>query len=182
MATLRELDLEPFETRPADRLPVTAPDDRWVVLIGDDGPVSAAAPGTTLAAGARLPEILVAVADLDQAEAFESDAFAEYAGVSALVLIGPGLGPGQGPAPGGHPVIAGVASGLTLERALFRGAVRGVPGAVLPGVPAISLIVRSCGYAQAGTGCATMMSFASRPYPMPACPNVRGLAAHQFAW
>jgi hypothetical protein len=30
--------------------------------------------------------------------------------------------------------------------------------------------------------CATMMTFQARPGVMPACPNPRGMAAHQFRW
>ena len=68
---------------------MTAAGDRWVVLVGAAGPVSAVAPGTALAEGARPPGILVAAADLDLAAALESAAFEQFADVSALVLTEP---------------------------------------------------------------------------------------------
>jgi len=183
MATLRDLGVEPFVAVPAGRLPVTAPGDRWVVLTGDGGPVSAVAPGRTLAAGARLPVILVAAADLEQADAFDSDAFGEFLGVSALVLTE------AGPAPGGPPAVAGVVSDRVLQRAMFRGAARGAQAATggaasaaLPGAPSVPLISRSCGYAENQVTCATRMEFRRRPSPLPQCPNERHLADHQFAW
>jgi hypothetical protein len=175
MATLRDLDPEPFETWPAGQLPVTAPDDRWVVLVGPDGPAGAVAPGTTLAEGAP-SGILVAVADLDQAEAFTSAAFQEFMQVNALVLTEPGV------AAGDEPAIAGVVSDLRLERALLRGPVRGGTGPALPGVPLVPLICRSCGYLEGRVACATPLSFRQRPSQMPRCPNDRALAAHPFTW
>jgi hypothetical protein len=179
MATLRDLGPEPFESVPAGRRPVTAPDDRWVVLASGSGPVSAIAPGTVLADGDRLPGVLVAAADMDLADALESDAFEQFADVTALVLTEPDEDRA------GELRVAGVVSGLTLARVMLRGPVRGVfgpGGSVLPGPPAIPLIARSCGYAEAGTTCATPMSFAARPAVMPGCPNQQGLAAHQFSW
>jgi hypothetical protein len=173
MATLRDLDVEPFESAPADGRPVTAPGDRWVVLVGATGPVSAIAPGTTLARGTRPPGILVAAANLRLNVVWESPAFLELGEVSALVLTEPGPGPAG---------VAGVVSGAALARAMLRGPTRGLSGPVLPGAPAIPLIARFCGYLEAGAGCATPMSFPARPYPMPDCPNDRGLSAHQFAW
>lgn len=184
MATLRELRQEPFKTvlagtGPAGRLPVTAPDDRWVVLVGADGPVTAVAPGTTLAEAARPPGILVAAADLDQAVAFGSAAFREITEVDALVLTRPGGSAGDG-SPTAD-VVAGVVGGATLTRALLRGPVRG-DVTVLPGVPSVPLISRSCGYTERRGPCATVMSFPRRPATMPQCPNGRGLAAHSFIW
>jgi hypothetical protein len=176
MATLRDLDPQPFVIAEAGERPVTA-GDRWVVLVGDGVPVSAIAPGTTLAEGARPPGILVAPADLNLAAAFESAAFRQFAEVSALVLTEPAEGDAA------EQRIAGVVSGLTLGRALFRGPTRSLSGPVLPGTPgSISWIARSCGFTDRGVLCATPMTFLTRPYPMPDCPNNRGLAAHQFAW
>ena len=120
MATLRELGTEPFETAPAGGLARAAAADLWVVLVdGDGGPVSALAPGTVLAGDGWLPAILLADADLEQAVAFETDAFAELTDVTALVLTGPTPEPGR-------PGIAGLVSGETLTWALRRGPVRGV--------------------------------------------------------
>jgi hypothetical protein len=176
MATLRDLGPQPFETAPVGERPVTAPDDRWVVLVSETGPVSAVAPGTTLAEGARPPGILVAAADLDLQAALHSDAFSQFAEASALVLTEPRAGDA------GEPGIAGVVSGPTLTQLMFRGATRGIFGPVLPGAPSIPLIARSCGYLEAGMTCATGVSFRARPYPMPDCPNNRGLTTHLFVW
>lgn len=178
MPTLRDLGSEPFESRPADGGPVTAPDDRWVVLAGAAGPVCAIQPATTLADGERPPGILVAPADTDLADALESDAFEQFADVTALVLTEPDEDrPGQ-------PRIAGVVSGLTLARMMLRGPTRGffgITGPVLAGPPNIQ-IARSCGYAEAGTTCGTPKSFRLRPAVMPDCPNQRRLTTHLFSW
>jgi hypothetical protein len=176
MATLRDLGSQPFDSAPADRMPVTAPGDRWVVLVSEAGPVSAIAPGTTLAEGARPPGILVAAADLDLEVVRESAAFKEFTQVSALVLTESAEGHT------GEPGIAGVVSGQTLTRVMLRGPVRDLSGPVLPGAPVIPLIARFCGYLETETVCATPMSFPARPYPMPDCPNDRGMAAHRFVW
>jgi hypothetical protein len=179
MATLRDLGSEPFESVPTGAWPVTAPDDRWVVLAGEAGPVSAIPPGAALAVGDRLPGVLVAAADMDLADALESDAFEQFADVTALILTEPG------DERAGRLRVAGLVSGLTLARVMLRGPTRGVfgwGGSVLPGPPAIPLIARSCGYLEAGTTCATPISFRARPAVMPGCPNQRGLAAHQFDW
>jgi hypothetical protein len=181
MATLRHLDLQPFDTAPVDtgpggRLPAAVPGARWIVLVGQAGPVSAIAPGTTLESGARPPAILVAAADLDISVIWEAAAFREFAGVSALVLIEPGA------VEAGETGIAGVVSGQALSRLMLRGPMRGLTGPVLPGAPAIPLIARSCGYLESGAACVTPMSFTARPYPMPDCPNDRGLTAHPFVW
>lgn len=179
MATLGELRLEPFDIATADRLPVTAPGDRWVVLVGCGGPLSAVEPGTTLAAEARPPAILVAAADVDQADAFDSVAFREPPQVSALVLTEPGAVP---PDPlAGPPAIAGVVSALVLQRAMFRGAVRGT-GAQLAGVPSVEYISHWCGYAEGRVICKTQERFRRLPTPMPECRNERGLTAHRFTW
>lgn len=173
MATLRDLGTESFETAQASDPPREVPADRWVVLVdGNGGPVSALAPGTALAGGGRLPEILLADADMEQATAFESDAFGELADVSALVLTGPFPQPG----------IAGVVSGETLTRAVQRGAVRSPLESQLVGTPAIPLINKSCKFAAGGVECATTMPFQAPPYPMPNCRNDHGLPPHQFVW
>ena len=182
MATLRDLGSEPFESVPAGAGPVTAPDDRWVVLAGEGGPVSAIPPGTALEDGDRLPGVLVAAADMDLADALESDAFEQFADVTALILTEPGEDHGE-------LRVAGVVSGLTLARMMLRGPTRGTfgwgsTGSGLAGVPDVALIAWSCGYLEAGTRCRTRMEFETKPSAsmMPACPNKRGLAAHQFDW
>lgn len=178
MPTLRDLGSEPFESARADAGPVTAPDDRWVVLAGEDGPVCAIQPAATLADGDRPPGILVAPADTDLADALQSDAFEQFADVAALVLTEPDEDrPGQ-------PRVAGVVSGLTLARMMLRGPTRGIfgiTGPVLAGPPQI-LIARSCGYVEAGTTCGTPKSFRLRPAVLPDCPNQRDLTAHLFSW
>jgi hypothetical protein len=177
MATLGDLGPQPFDVAPAGEGPVTAPAGRWLVLVGDIGPVTAIPPGATLASGARSPGILVAAADLNQATAIRSDAFSQLTQVSALVLTQP-----AGDDAGGYR-IAGVVDGDTLTRALLRQATRGISGPVLPGTPgSIPWIVRSCGFAGSGVLCATSMSFLTQPYPVPACRNDRGLVAHDFTW
>lgn len=179
MPTLRDLGSEPFESVPAGAGQVTAPDDRWVVLAGEAGPVSAIPPGTALEDGDRLPGVLVAAADMDLANALESDAFEQFADVTALILTEPDE------QRAGQPRVAGVVSGLTLARVMLRGPVRGTfgsGGSVLPGPPAIPLIARSCGYRETRTTCGQPMSFRARPAVLPGCPNQRGLAAHQFDW
>ena len=178
MPTLRDLGSEPFESMPADPRPVTAPDDRWLVLAGEAGPVCAIQPATTLADGDRPPGILVASADTDLADALQSDAFEQFADVAALVLTEPD----QDRA--GQLRIAGVVSGRTLTRMMLRGPTRstfGITGPMLPGPPQI-LIARSCGYVEAGTTCGTPKSFRLRPAVMPGCPNQRALTAHLFSW
>lgn len=177
MVMLADLGPQPFEVAPAGEAPVTAPADRWLVLVGEVGPVTAIAPGDTLASGARPPGILVAAADLSQAAAIRSDAFRQITEASALVLTGPGAGDERGQ------YITGVVDSRTLADAVLRQATRGISGPALPGTPStIPWIVRSCGYHQSAVLCATPMTFLSRPYPMPACRNARGLAAHDFAW
>jgi hypothetical protein len=156
-----------------------------VVLVGETGPVSAIAPGTTVPEGARLPGILVASADFDLAAALHSAAFEHFVDVGALVLTEPAagwpVGEPAGPREPG-PAIVGLVGGQLLTRLMQRGPVRGISGPVLPGSPSIIWITRSCGYVDAGTACATLMSFVSRPYPMPGCDNTQGLPAHQFVW
>jgi hypothetical protein len=183
MATLRDLGSELFESAPAGAGPVTAPGDRWVVLAGAAGPVCAIAPATSLAVGDRPAGILLAAADMDLGEALESAAFEQFADVTALVLTEPDEDrPGQ-------PRVAGVVSGETLARMMLRGPTRGTfgwgsTGSGLAGVPDVALIAWSCGYLEAGTRCRTRMEFETKPSAsmMPACPNKRGLAAHQFDW
>lgn len=171
MATLRDLGSQSFEIASASVRSAAAPPDRWVVLVDDDGrPISALAPGTMLAGDAPLPAIIVAGAELGQGTAYSSAAFAESADASALVLTE------------GNGEIAGVISGPALTRAILRGAMRGGSGSVLPGPPAVPWISRSCGYAEAGASCATLMSFPARPTVMPSCGNQHALTAHQFHW
>jgi hypothetical protein len=172
MPTLRDLESEPFESVPASGPPAVGSDE-WVVLTGEAGPVSVLPPGTVLADDARPPCILVAAADLDQGEAYDSAAFAQFADADALVLTEPAA------APDGEPSVVGLVSGLTLARFMLRGPVR---GNVLPGPPTIPLIARSCGYLESGVTCATPVSFVFRPSVMPDCPNRRSLAVHLFAW
>jgi hypothetical protein len=177
MATLRDLGPEPFEVEPfevtaAGIRAVAAPRDRWIVLVEAGEPVTAVAPGTVLAGGAQPPEIIVAVADLGQGIAYSSAAFEEHASVSALVLT-------EGAA---RDEIAGVIDGAVMRRAIARGALRGSSDTVLPGPSAIPVISRSCGFFDGAVLCATMMTFQTRPAVMPACPNSRGMAAHQFRW
>jgi hypothetical protein len=179
MATLGDLGAEEFEVVPLEiaadgEPPVMAPADRWVVLVRDGQVASTVAPGTTLAGDARPPGILLAAADLEQAVAFKSAAFREFAEVSALVLTEPGARPGQ-------PAIAGVVGGGTLARAMLRGTTRGA-GPVRPGAPSVPLLTRSCGFFEGRVMCATPMSFPGRPPAMPPCPNDRGLPAHFFEW
>jgi hypothetical protein len=176
MATLRDLGSEPFDTTPAGAGPVSAPDDRWVVLAGRTGPISAIAPGTSVAEDGRLPGVLVAAADMDLTDALDSEAFEQFADATALVLIEPDENQP------GRPRVVGVVNGDMLDRLMLRGPGRSFADSVLPGPPAIPLIIRSCGYAEAGTTCATPLSFPTRPAAMPACPNHRGLPAHQFDW
>jgi hypothetical protein len=177
MAMLGDLGPLPFAVAPAGEAAVTAPADRWLVLIGEVGPVTAIAPGATLASGARPPAILVAAADLDQAAAIRSAAFRQVTDVSALVLTRPASQGDRGQ------YIAGVVDGRALAKVVLRQATRGLSGPALPGTPgSIPWIVRSCGYYESAALCATPMTFLSRPYPMPACRNDSGLAAHDFAW
>lgn len=176
MASLRDLGSQPFEVVPAGELPVTAPADRWAVLVGAAGPVSAIAPGASLASDGLPPGILVAPADLDQAEAFDSDAFQELTEVSALVLTEPAAGKA------GPPAVAGVVTGAELTRAFLRGAVRNLTDSELPGAPSVALIARSCEYLEGRVTCATPMRFNRRPFAMPPCPNDSGLTAHRFGW
>jgi hypothetical protein len=175
MATLGDLGPEPFEVAPAGEAPVTAPAGRWLVLVGDDGPVSAIPPGATLDAGARPPGIVVARADLNLAVVLRSEAFAQLTGVSGLVLSEPAGDTGERE-------IAGVVSVSTLVRVIQRGTTRTITGPELPGVADIPWISRSCGFTAGGVLCATSMPFLSQPYPMPPCRNERHLTAHSFVW
>jgi hypothetical protein len=178
MATLRDLAVEAFVTAPADDLPVTAPQDRWVVLVSDGVPISAIAPGRSLDAGARPPSILIAAAGTPRGDAFRSAAFVAFfegdAEASALVLV-------EGPA-GAASQVAGVVDAGALVQAMLNGATKGFSDTTLPGTPDIPLIVRSCGFAEGGVACATPGSFASRPFTLPPCGNKRGLTPHDFTW
>jgi hypothetical protein len=148
-----------------------------VVLAGRTGPVSAIAPGTSLAEDDRLPGVLVAAADMDLADALDSEAFEQFADATALVLTEPDEDRA------GELRVVGVVSGDLVTRMMLRGATRGIfGGSVLPGPPAIPLIVRSCGYTEAGATCATSLPFPTRPAALPTCPNHQGLSAHQFDW
>jgi hypothetical protein len=168
MTALRDLSLSDCVVADVNDLPVVAR-DRWVVLLDDGRPVSAVAPGTTLGAGTPVPPIVVASAELDLNTALSSDAFAEVADASAVVLVDGGA-------------VTGVWSGPSLAAAVMQGPVRTSTGPVLPGAPAIPLIVRSCTFTENGTVCATSSSFVSKPFPMPACPNAKHLSAHDFNW
>ena len=176
MATLRDLGAERFETASAGDPSRAATAYLWVVLVDSNGgPVSALAPGTVLAGDGWLPGILLADADMEQATAFETDAFGELADVTALVLTRPSSQPGR-------PGIATLVSGETLTRAVRRGPVRGTLQSQLTGAPSIALIRKSCRFTAGNLTCATTMPFQARPYPMPDCRNDRGLASHPFVW
>ena len=168
MVTLRDQRLSDHVVADTSDLPVVAR-DRWIVLLDGNRPVSAIAPATALDAASPAPAIIVAPADLDLDAALASDAFAEAADVSAVVLVD-------------DEDIVGVWSGSSLANAVMRGPTRGIIGSVLPGAPTIPLIVRSCTFTENGAICATSSSFASKPFPMPACPNARHLSAHDFHW
>ncbi len=181
MATLRDLGPEPFEVAPLTvapfaagpdgEKPVTAPADRWVVLLRGGQAATAVAPGGTLSGGERPPEILVAEADLDQTAAFRSAAFQDFSAAAALVLTEPGSA-----------VIAGVVPGGALVRAMLRGPARSGSGPRRADPPAAPLISRSCQFFEGRAVCATPMLFAARPSSTPACPNDRGLPRHFFDW
>jgi hypothetical protein len=168
MARLRDQGLSDYVVTDAGDLPVVA-HDRWTVLLDGNRPVSAIGPATALTAEMPLPAIIVAAADLDLDAALASDAFAEVAEVSAVVLVDDGG-------------VAGVWSGASLANAVMQGPARAVRGAVLPGAPAIPLIIRTCTFTENGTSCATSSAFASKPFPMPPCPNAQQLSAHDFHW
>jgi hypothetical protein len=181
VATLRDLGPEPFELAPFElvplaagpggEMPVTAPADRWVVLVRGDRAATAVAPGGTLRSGVWPPEILVAAADLDQAAAFKSAAFREFSDAAALVLTEPGSA-----------AIAGVVPGGTLARAMLRGAPRASNGARPGDSPSTPLISRSCQFYEGPALCGTPMQFPGRPSSTPPCPNERGLPRHFFDW
>jgi hypothetical protein len=168
MTTLRDQRLSDFVLADASDLPVVPP-DRWIVLMDGNRPVRAIAPATRLDPAAPAPAIIVAPADLDLNDALASGAFAEAADVSAVVLV-------DGEA------VVGVWGGPGLANAVTQGPTRDIFESVLPGAPAIPLIVRSCRFTEGGTICATPSSFTSKPFPMPACPNARQLSAHDFHW
>jgi hypothetical protein len=169
MAQLRDLASEEFETTAAGDLPVAA-GDRWLVLLDGGQPVCALRPGSVLDSATPPPAIIVAPAGLNLDTALASDAFAEALDVAAVVLFDE-----QG--------VVGVWSGDSLTTAVKQGprVTRGWQS-VLPGPPQIPLIVRSCTYRELGTTCATVSSFASKPYPMPSCRNDHLLSAHDFGW
>jgi hypothetical protein len=169
MARLRDQELAEFVTATAATRPAGAA-DQWVIVIEDGAPVSAIAPGTVVPPGAALPPVVVAAADLDVNTALTSAAFDDIGDVGAVVV-----------ADGAQ--VAGVWAGQPLAEAVLRGPVRSTFRGGLPGPPAtIPLISRSCTFADAGTVCATAEQFTVKPYPMPACRNDQGLAAHQFGW
>ena len=168
MATLRDQRLSDFVVADVRNLPVVPP-DRWIVLVDGDRPVSAIAPVTRLDPAGPVPAIIVAPADLDVDAALASEAFAEAADVSAVVLVDAGT-------------VVGVWGGPSLANAVAQGPARGVRGSVLPGTPMSPVIVRSCTFTEGGTICASWSSFPGKPSPMPACPNARHLSAHDFHW
>jgi hypothetical protein len=167
MNTLRNQLLSDFAMADVADLPVVPP-DRWIVLVDGNRPVTAIAPATRLDPTAPTPAIIVAPADLDLNAALSSAAFTDAADVSAVVLV-------DGDA------VVGVWGGPSLANAMMQGPTRGI-GSVLPGAPAIPLIVRSCTFTESGTICATSSSFTSKPFPMPACRNARQLSTHDFHW
>jgi hypothetical protein len=168
MVTLRDQSLSDYMVADASDLPVVAP-DRWIVLVDGNRPVSAIAPASRLDPAAPTPAIIVAPADLDLDAALASDAFAEAADVSAVVLVD-------------DEAIVGVWGGPSLANAVMQGPTRGTIGSVLPGAPTVPLIVRTCAFTENGTICATSASFTSKPFPMPSCPNARHLSPHDFHW
>ena len=168
MATLRDQWLSDFVVADAGNLPVVPP-DRWIVLVDGNHPVSAIAPATRLDPAGPVPAIIVAPADLDVDAVLASEAFAEAADVSAVVLVDGGT-------------VVGVWGGPSLANAVVRGPARGVPRSVLPETPTIPVIVRSCTFTEGGAICASSSSFPGKPFPMPACPNARHLSAHDFTW
>jgi len=168
VALLRDQELAGFRTRAAGE-PIIAASDHWLVLLDGGRPVSALPPGLTLDSVTAPPPIIVAPADLDLDTALASDAFADADDAEAVVLVEDGG-------------IAGVWSGPSLSMAVLQGPARSAAAAVLPGSPQIPLIVRSCAFREGGRICATVSSFASKPFPMPGCRNDRQLTAHAFAW
>jgi len=168
MAALRDQRLSDFVVADASNLQVVPP-DRWIVLVDGDRPVSAIAPVTRLDPAGPVPAIIVAPADLDVDAALASEAFAEAADVSAVVLVDAGT-------------VVGVWGGPSLANAVAQGPAGGVRGSVLPGTPMSPVIVRSCTFTEGGTICASWSSFPGKPSAMPACPNARHLSAHDFHW
>ena len=143
---------------------------RWTVLIDEQGaPVSALPPGTSTAAGGDVPAVIVADANLDLDVALNSDAFAEIADVSGVVVVA------------GRQIV-GVWAGVNLARVVMQGPSRLTASPTLPGYPHIPVIVRSCSYVDGATTCATVSTFTSRPLLMPPCPNAQGLTPHDFGW
>jgi hypothetical protein len=169
MVQLGDLGSGQFETAAADDLPVAA-SDRWLVLLDGGQPVCALAPGSVLDTTTPPPAIIVAPANLDLSAALASPAFAEMEDVNAVVLVE-------------EQRVVGVWSGPSLKMVAEQelGPTRG-GGSVLPGEPQIPLIVRSCTYRELDTICATVKSFATKPFPLPGCSNDRHLSAHVFGW
>jgi hypothetical protein len=168
MAQLRDLASEEFETAVTSDSPVAA-GNRWLVLLDDGEPVGALSPGSLLDATDPPPAIIVAPASLDLNAALATPPFAQVNDVSAVVLVD-------------EQRVVGVWAGPSLEMAVRQERVVTRGGPILPGVPQIPLIVRSCTYRELGTICATVSSFASKPFPMPSCRNDRHLTAHDFSW
>jgi hypothetical protein len=168
MAQLRDLGSEEFETTAAGDFPVEAT-DRWLVLMNGGKPVGVLSPGSVLTARTALPPIIVASANLDLGAALASPAFAQTEDIRAVVLVE-------------DKQVIGVWGGPRLKMVIGRGLVPSRGGPVLPGVPQIPWIVRSCGYPEAEAICATVESFSSKPFPMPNCRNDYQLSAHIFAW
>jgi hypothetical protein len=169
MPRLRDQELAEFITVSAAERPAGAA-AVWTVVVADGAPVSAIAPGAVVPPGAALPPVVVAAADLDVNAALTSAAFADIGDVGAVVVTD-----GE--------QVTGVWAGRPLAEAVLRGPVRSVFRGGLPGPPAtVPLIVRWCGYTEAGTACGTTEEFTVKPFPMPACRNDQGLAAHTFVW
>jgi hypothetical protein len=168
MAQLRDLGSEEFETAVAGDFPVKAT-DCWLVLIDSGKPVSALPPGSVLATTTPFPPIIVASANLDLGAALASPAFAQTEDIRAVVLVE-------------EQRVIGVWGGPRLKMVIARGLVPSRGGPVLPGVPQIPWIVRSCSYREVEAICATVESFPSKPFPMPNCRNDHQLSAHVFDW
>lgn len=168
MAQLYDLGSEEFETATAGDIPIAAR-DRWLVLLDGGQPVGALSPGSVLDATTSPAPIIVASASLDLGVALASPAFAQAGDVSAVVLVG-------------EQRVVGVWGGPRLEMAVKRGLIPTRGGPVLPGVPQVPWIARSCTYRELGAICATSESFPSKPFPMPSCRNNHHLSAHVFGW
>jgi len=170
MARIGDQPFDEFVVVPMSGAATVSDALQWTVLIDERGaPVSALPPSTSMPADAAVPAVIVADANLDLDVALNSDAFAEIADVSGVVVVD------------GRQIV-GVWGGESLARAVMQGPSRASTGPILPGYPHVPLIVRSCRYVERATICATVSTFASRPALMPPCPNHQGLTSHGFGW